>query len=210
MSPERTNPGPRRTNGGAGLRRDGAASAAQAGDNNRHGRHARSPARGREQEPESLRLTELIREGLVRLPLRATDQWGAVDELIKLMVSRREVPSGLASAAKAAVREREAIRPTGWKYGLALPNGRVPGLKRIVAAIGVSPGGVDFACRDGLPARIIVLVLLPEACYSRFAPGIDVLTETFEAPGLREAILAAKTPGKVVVAVEDAESRELA
>ncbi|MHC4249856.1 MAG: PTS sugar transporter subunit IIA [Planctomycetota bacterium] len=197
MSPEKRNPGPRRTNGGAG-------------NNGRHGRHARSLARGREQEPESLRLTELIREDLVRLPLRATDQWGAVDELIKLMVSRREVPSGLVSAAKAAVREREAIRPTGWKYGLALPNGRVPGLKRIVAAIGASPGGVDFACRDGLPARIIVLVLLPEACYSRFAPGIDALTETFENPELREAILAAKTPGEVVVAVEDAESRELA
>ena len=55
-----------------------------------------------------------------------------------------------------------------------------------------------------------VLLLLPEACYSRFAPGIEVLTETFEDPGLREAILAAKTPGDVVVAVEDAESRELA
>ena len=197
MSPATTGPGPMRTNGGGS-------------NNNRHGRHARSPARAREQEPESLRLTELIREDLVRLPLRATDQWGVVDELIKAMVSRREVPAGLVPAAKAAVREREAIRPTGWKYGLAIPNGRVAGLKRVVAAIGVSPGGVDFACRDGLPARIIVLVLLPEACYSRFAPGIEVLTETFEDPGLREAILAAKTPGDVVVAVEDAESRELA
>ena len=126
------------------------------------------------------------------------------------MVSRHEVPTDLASAAKAAVREREAIRPTGWKYALAFPNGRVPGLKRIVVAIGVSPGGVDFACRDGLPARFIVLVLLPEACYSRFAPGIEALTETFEDPALREPILAARTPGEVVEAIEDAESRELA
>jgi PTS system nitrogen regulatory IIA component len=196
VSPGKKRYVPRRTNGGEG--------------ESRHGRTPRSLSRSRQQEPESLRLTELISEGLVKHPLRATDQWGIVDELIKLMVSKREVPAGLVPAAKAAVREREAIRPTGWKYGLALPNGRVPGLKRIVAAIGVSAGGVDFNCRDGLPARIIVLVLLPEACYSRFAPGIDALTETFEDPVLREAILAAKTPGDVVTAVEDAESRELA
>ncbi len=196
MPPGKKRSGPKRANDGAG--------------EGRHGRAPRSLSRSREQEPESLRLTELISEGLVKHPLRATDKWEAVNELIKLMVAKREVPAGLVSAAKAAVREREAIRPTGWKYGLALPNGRVPGLKRIVAAIGVSPGGVDFNCRDGLPARIIVLVLLPEACYSRFAPGIDALTETFEDPVLREAIFAAKTPADVVVAVEDAESRELA
>ena len=74
--------------------------------NDRHGRPARSLARSRERARESLRLTELIREDLVRHPLHATDQRGAIDELIKLMVSLREVPALLASVARAAVRER--------------------------------------------------------------------------------------------------------
>lgn len=194
MSLKKKSSRPRRTSGGAG----------------EHSRPARSVARGRERERETLRLTELIRDDLVRLPLRATDRWGAIDELIRLMVSLREVPASLASVAKAAVREREAIRPTGWKYGLALPNGRVPGLKQIVVAIGISLGGIDFVCRDGLPAQIIVLVLMPEACYSRFAPGIDAIAGTFEDPVFREVILAARTPDEVVEAIEDAESRELA
>jgi len=189
---------------GSGRPKDGA------GHGNRHGRNGRSFPRSRQQESESLRLTELIREELVRHPLRATGRWGAVDELIRLVVSRREMPSSLAPAARAAVREREAIRPTGWKYGLALPNGRVQGLKRIVVAIGISPGGIDFVCRDGLPARTIVLALLPEALYSRFAPGIEAIAETFEDPMLREGILAARTPREVVEVIEDAESRLLA
>jgi len=197
MSAKEKRPGPGRPKGGPGY-------------GSRHGRHGRLLPRSREQESESLRLTELIREELVRHPLRATGQWAAVDELIRLMVSRREMPSSLAPAARAAVREREAIRPTGLKYGLALPNGRVPGLKRIVVAIGVSPGGIDFVCRDGLPARTIVLALLPEGLYSRFAPGIEAIAETFEDPALRESILAARTPREVVEAIEDAESRLLA
>ena len=197
MSPKKKGPSPTRPTNGAA-------------HNGRHGRLVRSPARSREHESESLRLTELVRDDLVKLPLRATDQWGAVEELIRLMVSRQEVPASLASAALAAVREREAIRPTGWKYGLALPNGRVPGLKRVVVAIGVSVPGIDFVCRDRLPARIIVMILLPEACYSRFAPGLDTIAETFEDPVFRETVLAARSAAEVVEAVEDAESRILA
>lgn len=170
------------------------------------------PARRRERDHghEFLRLAELLREGLVKMPLAAGDQRGAVDELLRLLVAQDELPAELAAEADLAVREREAIRPTGWKYGLAFPNGRVPGLKRIVAAVGISPGGVDFSCRDGLPARIIVLILFPQGCYARFAPAIQDIAQSFEETPLREALLGARGPAEVVGAIEEAESQETA
>ena len=170
------------------------------------------PPRGqrREREHVFLRLSELLGEGLVKMPLAAGDRWGAVDELLRVLVAEGELPAGLAAEAEASVREREAIRPTGWKYGLAFPNGRLPGLKRIVAAVGISPGGIDFSCRDGLPARIVVLILFPQGCYARFAPAIRDIAEGFEEAPLREALLGAREPAEVVEAIEEAESRETA
>jgi PTS system nitrogen regulatory IIA component len=159
-------------------------------------------------EHESLRLTELLRDDLVKLPLVSDDMWDAIDELVRLLVVAGDLPKRLAKSAVESVREREAIRPTGWKDGLALPNGRVPGLRKITAALGVSPEGIDFGCRDGLPARIIVLIFLPVAGYSRFAPGIEDVARTFDDELLREAILAARKPIEVVEAVEEAEAWE--
>ena len=159
-------------------------------------------------ETENLRLAEFISPGVVKIALAGTDQWTVVEELIDLLVEAGEVPEKLARASLRAAKEREAIRPTGWKYGLALPNGRVKGLRRIVAAVGVSQGGVDFGCRDGLPARIVVLLLFPEARYARFAPAINDIADTLEDPALREAILTARRGGDVVEAIEDAETRD--
>ena len=170
-----------------------------------------SPRRGtgRETEQESLRLTELLREDLVKLPVLSDDMWGAIEELVALMVVAGDLPKGLAEAAMKSVREREAIRSTGWKNGLAFPTGRVAGLRRIAAAVGVSLSGVDFGCRDGLPAKIIVLIFFPVGRYSRFAHGIEGMARTFDDPLLRETILAARKPDEVVEAIEDAEAWEL-
>ncbi len=170
----------------------------------------RAAGRSRQHEREFLRLTELLSEDVVKLPLVASDWESAVEELIRLLVAQGELPVELADEAEAAVREREAIRPTGWKYGLAFPNGRVPGLKRIVAAVGVLPAGVDFSCRDGLPARIVVLLLFPEACYARFAPAIEDIAETLQSAPLRETLLGAREPSEVIDVIEEAESRQVA
>jgi PTS system nitrogen regulatory IIA component len=158
---------------------------------------------------ETLRLSELMRPEVVTLELHALDQWGAVEELIAKLVEARELSEKLAPAALAATREREAIMPTGWKYGLAFPNGRVRGLRRILAAVGLSRFGVEFGCRDRLPARIIVLFLFPEARYARFAPAIGEVAHMLEDTLLREAILAAREPDEVVEAIEDAEARDV-
>ena len=163
---------------------------------------------GKDAEPESLRLTELLREDLVRVPLLSDDRWGAVEELVTLMVVTGEVPKELAGPAMESVREREAIRSTGWKNGLAFPTGRVAGLRRITAAVGVSLTGIDFGCRDELPARIIVLVFFPVGRYSRFAPGLEDIALTFDDALLRETIFAAREPREVVEAIEEAEAWE--
>ncbi len=173
----------------------------------------RAPSRGRPvgrvREPESLRLTELLHEDVVKLRLDAAGQWDAVDELVRLLVAAGELPAELGPEAVRAVGEREAIRPTGWKCGLAFPNGRVPGLRRVVAALGISPKGIDFSCRDGLPARIVVLLLFPPACHARFAPSIRDLAESFEDAALRKALLAARKAAGVVAAIEEAETYEI-
>ncbi len=72
----------------------------------------------------------------------------------------------------------------------------------------VSRAGIDFGCRDGLPARIVVLMLFPVGRYSRFAPGIEDVVGTFDDALLREAILAAREPVEIVEAIEEAEAWE--
>ncbi len=60
------------------------------------------------------------------------------------------------------VLEREELMPTGIENGIAIPHGRVDGLKRPLIAIGISEEGIDFGSRDGSMSHLIFLILIPK------------------------------------------------
>lgn len=58
-----------------------------------------------------------------------------------------------------AVWRREQAMSTGLDHGVAVPHARIEGLKAPVVAVGVSRTGVDFDAMDGMPAKLMFLVL---------------------------------------------------
>jgi PTS system nitrogen regulatory IIA component len=61
-----------------------------------------------------------------------------------------------------ALQDRERLNSTALGEGVAIPHGRLPGVKRVVAAFGRSPQGVDFNSLDGKPTHLFFLLVAPE------------------------------------------------
>ncbi len=57
--------------------------------------------------------------------------------------------------------DREAIATTGFGSGVAVPHGRISGVSRVHAALGVHRGGVAFDAIDGQPVHIFVALVSP-------------------------------------------------
>ncbi|MCZ7581920.1 MAG: cation:proton antiporter [Deltaproteobacteria bacterium] len=91
-------------------------------------------------------------------PLRATDFSGTVEELSRVLSQAAGLPPG---DVFRAVWERERTMSTAVGLGLAIPHARWPGLKNTVAAVGISDRGYDADAPDGVPVRLILLVLSP-------------------------------------------------
>jgi mannitol/fructose-specific phosphotransferase system IIA component (Ntr-type) len=99
---------------------------------------------------------------------------GTQRDAIRALVRALAAPSGLdAAAVEAAVLEREALAPTGLSLGIAVPHARIDGLDRPTVAIGLSGEGVDFNSMDGLPARVVVLLLTSRSFPHTAASGSD-------------------------------------
>lgn len=69
------------------------------------------------------------------------------------------VPS--AAALAHALAERERLGSTAVGCGVAIPHAKLAGLSRPILAVGLSPGGVDFAAADGEPVRLMFLIASP-------------------------------------------------
>ena len=61
-----------------------------------------------------------------------------------------------------ALQDRERLNSTALGEGVAIPHGRLAGVKRVVAAFGRSPQGVDFNSLDGKPTHLFFLLVAPE------------------------------------------------
>jgi PTS system nitrogen regulatory IIA component len=91
-----------------------------------------------------------------------------------------------------ALEDRERLNSTALGDGVAIPHGKLPGIKRVFAAFARSRQGVDFHSLDGGPTNLFFLLVAPEdsagahlkalARISRLLKDASFRTRLLEAP----------------------------
>lgn len=105
------------------------------------------------------RVVDILQSGGVLLSTRYADFSDVVEGLVDGLVARGQLDAQLRDEAVRAVCEREALSSTIMvEIGVSIPHARVEGVRGVVGAIAVSPGGV-FQAMAGVPISIVVLVL---------------------------------------------------
>ena len=93
--------------------------------------------------------------------LQATDRDGAITELVAALVHAGKIPSESAKDVAKAVIKRENEASTGMGKGVAIPHVKHPAVKNVIAAVGQSSAGIDFASLDEQPVYSVILLVSP-------------------------------------------------
>jgi Kef-type K+ transport system membrane component KefB/mannitol/fructose-specific phosphotransferase system IIA component len=88
----------------------------------------------------------------------ATDKYEAINELCLLVSEQIKIPP---KKIYDAIIKREKEMPSGSQNYLALPHAKMK-IEKPVVAISINQKGVDFGCIDNLPAKIILMLLVPQ------------------------------------------------
>lgn len=100
------------------------------------------------------------RESIVTIP-RDAEKRQVLGILVKSIARVGRISRESVDGILEALHEREQHSTTGLGKGLALPHLRNREVKDFAGAIGVAPTGVDFDSTDGLPTRLVILLLSP-------------------------------------------------
>ncbi|MBT3202003.1 MAG: PTS transporter subunit EIIA, partial [Phycisphaerales bacterium] len=115
-----------------------------------------------------LSMKKFLTPQLIAPNLKGTNKAEIIDELLDILVANKLISD--VAAARQAVWEREQSMSTGLQFGVAIPHGKSDAVDKLVCAVGVKSGGVNFESMDGQDATIIVLTLSPS---SKPAPHIQ-------------------------------------
>ena len=106
-----------------------------------------------------MEISDLIGPDSVIADLRATSKQQALQELAERAASQTELHE---RQIFDVLLERERLGTTGVGNGIAIPHGKLPGLKRLHGVFARLSTPIDFESIDERPVDLIFLLLAPE------------------------------------------------
>jgi PTS system nitrogen regulatory IIA component len=98
---------------------------------------------------------------------------------------------------------REKLGSTGLGQGIAIPHGRIKGLKEAVGAMVRLRQAIAFDAPDGQPVNLVFVLLVPEKATDLHLQILSELAQMFSDRALREKLLIATNPAEVHRLVAD-------
>jgi nitrogen PTS system EIIA component len=124
-------------------------------------------------------------------------------QLLGHLISLLELPDP--SAALTTILAREEVGSTIIDPGLAVPHGRMPGLSRLQAAIGICPEGVIDRKSDSGPVYIYILFFGNSENMTQHLAFLARVSAVFQTQKFREAVIQAPSPAAVLDLLHKAE-----
>jgi nitrogen PTS system EIIA component len=86
---------------------------------------------------------------------------------------------------------REKLGSTGLGYAVAIPHGRIKGLRETCCAFIRTSAGVPFDSPDNTPVRLVFSMLVPEQATEQHLQILSELAQMFSDPAFRDALAGA-------------------
>jgi PTS system nitrogen regulatory IIA component len=141
-------------------------------------------------------LKDILQPNLIKIGMAASDKDSAIRELLDVLDAAGMLPDR--ATAEQVVFDREKIMSTGLESGIAIPHGKTDTVASLVVAVGTAPAGIEFACADGQPARILLLTLSPATTSGPHIRFMAEVSRVLRDAAVRDRILAARSAMEIV------------
>jgi PTS system nitrogen regulatory IIA component len=143
-------------------------------------------------------LSNLLSLSNVALDVEARDKRDALERAAEVF---HHVQSSGTSRVFDCLTAREQLGSTGLGKGVAIPHGRLRGLKRAAAAIVRLKNPIEFGSPDGQPVRLLVVLLVPEHATQQHLEILSELAQMLSEPSMREQLQTIAQPAALLATV---------
>ncbi len=152
-----------------------------------------------------MKLSEVLTEALVRIPLQNFEKQGIIEELINVMDHEHKIQDR--NKVLQAVLEREKMMSTGIGNGVAIPHGKSQGVEELAVALGITSQEVNFDSLDGKPVRIVFLLVGPEKASSTHIKMLSRISRLLNQAAFRQKLIQAQSSADVMAIIVQEEKQ---
>lgn len=140
------------------------------------------------------RLASILPAAQVLVHVNATSKKRAFEEVGLLFENLHGLNRALVTDSLFA---RERLGSTGLGHGVAIPHGRIKGLKAPMAAVLQLAHPIGFDAPDEQPVSLLIFLLVPEAATQKHLEILSEIAELLSDSALRAKLNACATPAEL-------------
>jgi len=141
--------------------------------------------------------------------LEAKDRDGAILELVSALDAQKKLGGCSCNEIVKMVISRENEGSTGMGKGVAMPHIKHPALKNVIATVGVSGNGIDFASLDKQPVHSIILLLSPSDDPDKHLQAIESVFKHLQKERFRKFLKQAENAEQIEELLKEADENSL-
>jgi PTS system nitrogen regulatory IIA component len=152
-----------------------------------------------------MKITDILSPDMVIADLKGSTKPEVLNELAKALTSKYKEIS-LADLT-AVLAERERLGSTAIGDGIAIPHGKLRGVKTIIGAFGRHVNGVDFDSLDGGPSQLFFVLVAPEDSASLHLKALARVSRLLKESSFRERLIAAKDADQLYRLIKEEDNK---
>jgi len=130
-----------------------------------------------------------------------------IHELVQLLVNAGAIKEKDMGKLVQTLLKRESLGSTGIGQGVAIPHGKSDAVKELVAAFGVSRGGVNFDSLDGEAVHLFFLLVAPEDSAGPHLKALARISRLLKDKHFRDSLKAAKDEKTLAKIIREEDER---
>jgi len=154
-----------------------------------------------------MKIMNFLNEKAIEDNLVSKDKKEIIRELVELLIRAKEIKVKDKEKIVKILLERESLGSTGIGQGIAIPHGKTDAVRRIVAAFGRSPQGIDFASLDRNPVYLFFLILAPADSVGTHLKALARISRLLKEKSFRKALKEAKSKGELLNIIKREDKR---
>lgn len=152
-----------------------------------------------------MKITDFLDSSRIIPDLKGRGKQGILKEMTDWLASQD--PSLNGQRLFEIVLEREKISTTAIGEGVAIPHGKVPGIRRVFGVFARSPQGVDFDSLDGGLTYLFFLLAAPEDSTADHLKALARISRLLKDSAFRARLMKEETREKIFAAIKEEDEK---